>query len=227
MDQGDRMAVVDQKDRILIITGGFIQEAFLRELTQKETYSMIIAADHGLVMADKLNLPLDFIVGDFDSVPDEILLKYREALTPIITYPTEKDKTDTQIALELALTHGPSAIDLVGATGSRLDHTLANLHLLLLPLQHKVDAYLLDSHNRISLQQDNFTLTRTGQYGDYVSLLPFSEEVRGLSLIGFKYPLEEVTIKRGSSLGISNELVAEEGRVELQEGILIVFETKD
>lgn len=221
------MDIANQKGRILIITGGFIEEAFLRELTMQGAYSMIIAADHGLMMADRLNLPLDYIVGDFDSVPEDILRRYREALVPIKSYPTEKDMTDTQIALELALKYKPEAIDLVGATGSRLDHTLANLHLLMLPLQHKVDAFLLDRHNRISLKQESFTLSRVGQYGDYVSLLPFTGEVRGVSLIGFKYPLEKVIMNPGSSLGISNELIAEEGRVELQEGILIVFETKD
>lgn len=221
------MDITDRKDRILIITGGFIEEAFLRELLRKEAYSMIIAADHGLMMADRLHIPLDYILGDFDSVPEEILNKYREGSVPIKTYPTEKDKTDTQIAIELALKHAPVTIDLVGATGSRLDHTLANLHLLLLPMQLKVDAFLLDRYNRISLRQSSFHLTKAGQYGDYVSLLPFTGEVRGLTLTGFKYPLEQVTMTLGSSLGISNEIAAEEARVEFNEGILIVFETRD
>ncbi len=221
------MDITDRKDRILIITGGFIEEAFLRELLRKEAYSMIIAADHGLMMADRLHIPLDYILGDFDSVPEEILNKYREGSVPIKTYPTEKDKTDTQIAIELALKHAPVTIDLVGATGSRLDHTLANLHLLLLPMQLKVDAFLLDRYNRISLRHSSFYLTKAGQYGDYVSLLPFTGEVRGLTLTGFKYPLEQVTMTLGSSLGISNEIAAEEARVEFNEGILIVFETRD
>ncbi len=221
------MEITDRKDKILIITGGFIEEAFLRELLGKEAYSMIIAADHGLMISDKLSISLDYIVGDFDSVPSEILKKYRESSVPIKTFPTEKDKTDTQIAIELALMHAPGSIDLVGATGSRLDHTLANLHLLMLPMQLKVGAFLLDRHNRISLRQNSFTLTKAGQYGDFVSLLPFTGEVKGLTLTGFKYPLEHVTLTSGSSLGISNEIAQEEARVELQEGILILFETKD
>ena len=221
------MDSTDRKDRILIITGGFIEEEFLKELLEKEAYSMIIAADHGLMMSDRLHIPLDYIVGDFDSVPEEILNKYRKASVPMKTFPTEKDKTDTQIAIELALMHNPRAIDLVGATGSRLDHTLANLHLLMLPMQLKVETYLLDRHNKISLRRSGFTLLKAGQYGDFVSLLPFTGEVKGLTLTGFKYPLEQVTMTAGSSLGISNEIAEEEARVELQEGILIVFETRD
>ncbi len=221
------MEVKERKDRILIITGGFIEEGFLKELIYREAYSMIIAADHGLMMADKLHIPLDYILGDFDSVPEELLNKYKETSVPIESYPPEKDKTDTQLAIELALMHTPAAIDLVGATGSRLDHTLANLHLLLLPMQLKVEAYLLDRHNKISLRQNSFTLTKAGQFGAYVSLLPFTGEVKGLSLTGFKYPLDHVTLSSGSSLGISNEIVAEEARVELTEGILVVIESRD
>ncbi len=217
----------DRKDRILIITGGLIEEEFLKELVGKESYSLIIAADHGLIMADRLNIPLDYIVGDFDSVPEEILKKYREASVPIKTFPTEKDKTDTQIAIELALMHDPGAIDLVGAMGSRMDHTLGNLHLLMLPMQLKVEAFLLDRRNKISLRQSSFTISKAGQYGDFVSLLPFTGEVKGLTLSGFRYPLEHITMMPGNSLGISNEIQEEEARVELSEGILIVCETRD
>jgi thiamine pyrophosphokinase len=221
------MDLKEQKDSILIISGGFIEEAFLQDLIGRRAYSMIIAADHGLVMADKLHIPLDYIVGDFDSVPEELLKKYRDTSVEIKTFPPEKDKTDTQIAIELALMHAPSTIDLVGAMGSRLDHTLANLHLLMLPMQLNVEAHLLDQNNRISLRQSGFTLTKAGQYGDYVSLLPFAGEVKGLTLTGFKYPLNHVTLSPGSSLGISNEIKDEEARVELSEGILVVFESRD
>ncbi len=219
--------MTDKRDNILIITGGHIDEDFLQKQISRASYSMIIAADRGLLIADRLKLVPDYIVGDFDSVPEKVLDKYRAASAPIKTFPTEKDKTDTQIALELALMHSPGAIDLVGATGSRLDHTLANLHLLLLPLQLGINACILDENNRIYLKNKSFYLTKEAQHGDYVSLLPFTGEVKGLSLTGFKYPLDHVTMVSGSSLGISNELREEAARVEFTEGILAVFETKD
>jgi thiamine pyrophosphokinase len=221
------MAGTDHCNKILIITGGQVDEAFLKERVEQEAYSMIIAADHGLLAADRLKLTLDYIVGDFDSVPEQVLAGYRETSTPIKTFPTEKDKTDTQIAIELALMHNPSELHLIGATGSRLDHTLANLHLLLLPLQLKVDACILDKNNKIYLRQESFTLLKSRQYGDYISFLPFTGNVNGLTLIGFKYPLNHITLSAGSSLAISNEIAKEEAGVELTEGILVVFETRD
>lgn len=219
---------MDQRyNRILIITGGRIEEEFLIEWLRTNSYSMIIAADNGLTTADRLNIPLDFIVGDFDSVPSNILEKYQNKSTPIETFPTEKDKTDTQIAIELALMHNPTELDIIGATGSRLDHVLANIHLLLLPMQVGVKASILDTNNRIYLMQESFTVEREKQYGSYVSLLPFTEQVSGLTLKGFKYPLNHIVMPAGSSLGISNEIKEEEAKVEFSKGILLVIEARD
>lgn len=216
-----------KENRILIITGGRVDDTFLKEQIKKETYAKIIAADSGLAAADRLGLPLDFIVGDFDSVPEQILAKYREKSTPIETFPTEKDKTDTQIAVELALMHSPTVVDIIGGTGSRLDHTMANIHLLLLPMQLGIQAYLIDPGNRISLTNHSFTLRRTQLHGDYVSLLPFTEKVSGLTLKGFKYPLDHIVLEAGSSLGVSNEITADEAIIEFTDGILLVIEAKD
>ena len=219
--------MMEKDKKILIITGGRIEDSFLVDLVKKGQYSKIIAADHGLMAADRLGLTLDYIVGDFDSVSEVVLKKYHEISTPIQTFPTEKDKTDTQIAIELALMHNATAIDIVGATGSRLDHVLANIHLLLLPMQLNIKACILDTNNRIYLQNQSFTIHKERQYGDYVSLLPFTEKVSGLTLNGFKYPLNQITYNAGSSLGISNEIKDEAAKVEISEGILIVIESRD
>lgn len=217
----------ESANQVLILTGGRIEDEFLVDQLNRKQYSLIIAADHGLAVADRLGCNLDFIVGDFDSVPKDILDKYKKKSTPIQTFPTEKDKTDTQIALELALMHNPTSIDMIGATGTRLDHVLANLHLLLLPMQLNIPAFIVDEYNRIYLKDKSFTLSKSEQYGDYVSLLPFSEQVRGLTLEGFKYPLYKVTLISGNSLGISNEIIKEEALIEFSEGTLIVIEARD
>lgn len=213
--------------KVLIISGGKAEDALISDLVQKEHYSMVIAADSGLNSADRLNLKLDFIVGDFDSVEQSVLQKYKDLSTPIETFPTEKDKTDTQIAIELAIMHNPSVIDITAATGSRIDHMLANIHLLMLPMQLGINACIIDNNNKIYLKNESFVIKKEEQYGRYISLLPFTEKVRGLTLKGFKYPLDNVTLSKGSSLGISNELLDEEASVLITEGILLVMETKD
>lgn len=214
-------------EKILLITGGNIEEAFLEDLLMNEKYSLIIAADRGLLTADKLNIKPDYIIGDFDSVPPYLLSEYKTKDIPIETFPRMKDKTDTHIAFEMALKRNPSSIDLVGAIGSRMDHTIANIDLLLSALNQGVSARILDGYNNIYLKNNSFIIDKKNQHGDFISLLPFSYQVKGLRLYGFKYPLNGITLTHGSSLGISNELEAEEGRVEFEEGILAVFETKD
>jgi thiamine pyrophosphokinase len=219
--------MTEMNHKVLIITGGSIDEAFLKNCVENNKYTEIIAVDHGLMAADRLNLPLNHIVGDFDSVSEHILQKYKDSIVPIKTFPMEKDKTDTQIAIEMALSHKAASIHLIGATGSRLDHTLANLHLLLLPLEKQVPACILDTNNKIYLKRESFTLQRKKQHGTYVSFLPFHSDVYGLTLEGFKYPLDRIHLAAGESLCISNEIIEEEAIVSFTKGILAVFETKD
>jgi thiamine pyrophosphokinase len=215
------------ENRVLIITGGHTEEELIRSLMEREKFHMVIAADSGLTIADKLKLELDYIVGDFDSVSEEIITKYRTKSIPIDTFPREKDKTDTHIAIELALAHQASSIMIVGGTGTRMDHTMANIHLLLSPMQAGVSAALIDSNNKIYLKNKSFMLEKTRQFGDYVSLLPFTERVIGLTLKGFKYPLDHIVLEPGSSLGISNEISEDIAEVEISDGILLVIEARD
>ncbi|NLL72206.1 MAG: thiamine diphosphokinase [Clostridiales bacterium] len=212
---------------ILIITGGLVDEILLEALVSEEEYSRIIVADGGLLAADKLKLSIDHILGDFDSISPKLLSKYETGTTPIKRFPSKKDKTDTEIALDLALDYNPTRIDIVGATGSRMDHTMANIGLLGNAINHKIDIKIIDKNNRIYLRNHNFIIKKDMQYGDYISLIPYTNQVEGLSLRGFKYPLDSVILKAGSSLGISNEIIESEGIVEFNKGILMVFETKD
>jgi len=214
-------------NKILIITGGKIEDEFLSDLVSNENYTMIIAADHGLYAADRLNIKLDYILGDFDSVSPVLLDKFRKLKVPIQTFPIEKDKTDTQIAIELALLNHATSIDIIGATGSRMDHVLANIHLLMLPMQLNIQAALIDRNNKIYLKDKSFAIMKEEQFGDYVSLLPFGDTVTGLTLTGFKYPLNHITYMAGNSLGISNIIKEEKAVIELTGGTLVVIEAKD
>lgn len=218
---------MNNNTKVLIISGGNIDELSLRSWLDINQYSEIIAVDHGLIAGDRLNLPLDFIVGDFDSVPKEMVEKYQRNNVAIITFPTEKDKTDTELAIDLAIQKNAKSIDIVGATGSRLDHTLANMHLLTIPLKKGIEAYIIDANNKFYLKNETFAIQKNNQYGDYISFLPFHGDVKGLSLKGFKYPLDNVTLSAGESICISNELIYDTGEVCFTEGTLMVFESKD
>jgi len=217
----------------LIITGGTLTKEFLEDYMEKQVVSKVICVDGGLHVADAAGVPIDYLVGDFDTADASLVGRYRKEIaegkrkTILKEYNPVKDATDTQIAISLAIEEGAEEIVLLGATGSRLDHTLANIHLLLKPLSSGVKAYILDMNNKIYLIDKELELTKSEVYGPYLSLLPFGGDVKAVTLCGFKYDVTERDYLRGDSLGVSNELVEETGRITLESGVLAVFETKD
>ncbi len=216
--------------RCLILTGGKLELAFARSFLKKEKFDKIIAVDGGLKAAKELDLIPDYIVGDFDSVSDEIREEFQKY--PYIVWEQhkpEKNETDTELARNLALTLSCSEIVFLGATGGRIDHMIGNIHALKACMERGISACLVDAQNRIRLIDDSFCLSKTDQWGKYVSFAPYTEEVTGMTLTGFRYPLKDKTIRRGEEVGlcISNEIAEDTACVDLKEGVLLCIESRD
>ena len=139
----------------------------------------------------------------------------------------EKDDTDTEYAIREAIRRGAMEIVVIGATGTRIDDVLGNISLLGIGLEEQIKISLVDEHNRIRMINQPLTIRKAEQYGKYVSLIPFSEKVSGVTLRGLKYPLTDYTMGGFNSLGISNEIVSDEASISLSSGQLIVIESKD
>lgn len=142
-------------------------------------------------------------------------------------YNPEKDYTDTDIALQLAIKLKSSNITIIGALGKRMDHAISNIHILKYALEAKIPCQILDIHNRIYLVKDNLTIYKNNVYGKYISFIPLTTEVEGITLKGFRYPLENGSLSIGLSLGVSNEIIEDIATIELKKGILIVIESRD
>ena len=112
--------------KTLIVTGGSINVAWAKEWLDNQTFDYCIAADSGLEYADKLGLKVDFLLGDYDSVDKDVLDRYKSN-TEFEIYPKEKDYTDTHLAIMTALKKGATDIYILGATGTRMDHTITNI----------------------------------------------------------------------------------------------------
>ncbi|MCD8362040.1 MAG: thiamine diphosphokinase [Lachnospiraceae bacterium] len=214
--------------KTLIISGGRIDTDFaLRVL--KQPFDHIICADKGLAFCYEQGIRPTRIVGDFDSLKPGILEKYRNTDIEVREFNPVKDATDTQIAVELALELGSTDITLLGATGTRLDHVLGNIHTLYLPFEKGVPCRILDAYNRIRLISGSVTLKAEEQYGEFFSLIPFTEQVSGVTLRGVKYPLDayNFTVRGSASRGVSNEIKENEARITIGEGIMILIESKE
>lgn len=221
------------KKRFLIVTGGTLNEKFLTDFLEEHSFEKVICVDGALELLEKLKLPFDYLVGDFDSVETGVLegfLKRKEEeklAVEIHRFRAEKDNTDTDIAVNLAISEGAEEIVLLGATGSRLDHLLGNLQLLLKLLKAGIPAYIYDEYNKAYLIEKDTRFDKKKLYGPYISFLPFGGDVLGVTQKGFKYETREIDFYMGESLGISNELVAEEGSISFVQGRFLVIEAKD
>ena len=165
--------------RTIIITGGNINKEFLLKFLQENKYNKIISVDKGLEFLDEINIKPDYIIGDFDSVNHEILNKYKNL--PITYLKPEKDFTDTHMALKFAIEQGTKILTIIGGTGTRLDHSLANIHILKETLENNIQAEIIDENNKIVLLNKNAIIEKDENY-KYVSLIPLTTYVKRCDL---------------------------------------------
>lgn len=210
----------------LLICGGTLSAAFLKEVRSRYPEAVVYAVDGGLTVAEAAGVMPDYLVGDFDTAEDALVGRYEHRCVTLRHKP-EKDATDTELAVDEALDRGAETIILLGATGTRMDHTLANVHMLYRILQRGKQAWIMDENNRISLHDKPFTCKRAEMFGNYVSFLPFFGETTGVTLKGFKYPLSGKTLTAGISLGVSNEAKEDVMEVSFEKGYLLMIEARD
>lgn len=213
--------------RAVILSGGQLGDWVLAYLQAHGRHDdLIVAADRGALFAVQHGIRPHMSLGDFDSIDAtqfEIVQKGSEQVSACD--PVWKDLTDTEMAFEYALASGVQEMVILGATGTRLDHTIANIHLLTVAEQRGVPATLIDANNEIRLATRSLTITRSNY--KYVSLIPLTGQVTGITLHGFRYPLQDAVLNMGQTLGISNELVENTGTIELKSGKLLVIQSKD
>ena len=212
----------------VIISGGSLDPDFALAFLREEKPELLIGADRGICFLKEKGIHPTHIVGDFDSASGEALEYFKQfPEIPIRTFNPVKDFTDTAIAMELAMEEGADRIYILGGTGTRLDHVVANIKLLSHALERKKECILMDAHNRIRLIDQPLTIEKKKQYGKYVSLFAFGGQVKELTLRGFFYPLTEYDMEAENPLGVSNEITAENGEISFSSGKLLVMESKD
>ncbi len=177
----------------------------------------IIAADGGYNRLKNAGMTPDLLIGDFDSIgeiPENCQFE-------ISKHPKEKDFTDIELAFEFAFAKGCESICLAGATGSRLDHSIANIFLLRKLLKSSIEAKIIDEHHEIFLVEGRKSLYN--RKGSLLSLLPLDPIVSGICLRGFKYPLENATLEMGDTRGISNVSISDDCEISSESGILLAI----
>lgn len=208
---------------VVVCNGSIRDDERIRKYFQDA--GLIICADGGAVHLMRLGIRPHVLVGDFDSIPPEVYGQFEKDGVEIARFSTSKDMTDTEIAVDLAMDRGCKTVVLVGALGSRLDHSLSNIFHLKRMMDRGVSGIVVDEQNEIMLMDKHIRLVR--EEGLKVTLLPFSEAVSGVTTRGLQYPLFNATIPLGSSWGVSNEFSEDIAEVSISAGLLLVIKSKD
>ena len=188
---------------------------------------LVIAADGGALKAEAIGYPPHVVVGDADSLDPAQAERLRAAGAEVIVHPAAKDESDTELALNEALNRGVTRVVIVGAFGGRrLEHTLANVLLLASEGLRGRDLCLADGASTLRVMHDGERLDITGEAGDYVSLLPLTWHVSGVTTVGLRYALSAELLEQGPARGLSNELMNKDATIQIGQGRLAVVHTR-
>jgi len=182
---------------------------------------LLIAADGGARHLHALGRLPHLIVGDLDSVDPALVAQYAEAGVRIERHPTAKNQTDLELAIECALGAEVQEVLLVGATGGRIDHTLANV-LILAQRRWPVPLRIIDGGQSITLLRGPGEVAIEGIAGQTLSAIPLTARVTGITYEGLEYPLHNATLRLGSTRGVSNRLLSRRAIVRIRSGLLLL-----
>ena len=185
---------------------------------------LLICADGGLCHAAAHGWRPHLVIGDLDSAPAELVAEAAAQGVRIERHPCRKDETDTELALRAALAEGAGEVYLLGATGDRLDHSLASVLLLALPEAAQARVTIVVGRQRIFAIRGQGEIG--GRVGDLVSLLPLGGDAAGIWTTGLEYPLRGETLPFGTPRGISNVLTAPRATVRVERGLLVAVVTE-
>ena len=205
--------------RAFIFCGGDVFPESIEE--RVEQGDLVVAADSGYLNAQKLCAKIDLLIGDFDSIgriPDDV--------GEIFRVPAEKNATDTQLSVELAIERGADEIIIVGSTSGRFDHAASILAILEDLWKKRIPAVVVNGQNRVRYLCNSGVIILRSRY-KYFSLIALDEKVKGVSIEGAKYPLKNKEILRRDQFAVSNEIIKNCALITVKKGAVYVVESRD
>lgn len=211
---------------IYMAGGGPLKKSWLKSLDK--AHIQWIGVDRGTTALLNAGLHVTHAFGDFDSVSIQEFNEISSAVKEIHTAVPEKNETDMELALTWALKQN-QPVRILGATGGRLDHFMGNVQLLTSPqvMDHPYEVEIFDEQNRIRILKSGHWSVDIDETFPYLSFIPVTPEVNGLTLDGVKYPLNDHNLIFGSTLTVSNEFIEAIASISFRTGILMMIRSKD
>lgn len=203
----------------LLLLGGDAPPEWLAHRCASES-DIILCADGAANWAIPMGLRIDVLIGDMDSIDKRYL--HDLSNTDIQISPREKDETDGQLALDLAMARGADSIVMLGGIGGRTDHFFGNIQLLVRAENRGVRAEMRGAKEILRvLGAGGHTLS--GKF----SLVPLGGGVWIDDMRGVQYPLHQVPLALDTPLGISNAATSPDARLIIQSGLVIYVQIID
>lgn len=213
--------IIHGKTACLVLNGQLDDYNYIRDVVNYNKYELIIAVDGGANHLYKMGIMPNYILGDLDSIDEEIRKYYESSEVVFKKFPTKKDETDAELAVWLVEEEGLLGIDIYGALGGRIDHELANIQLLYYILERGMYPRIISENEEIYILK-NDEMNLKGNIGDIVSIIPIMGDARGITLANMEYSVEELDLKYSITRGISNVMEAEEAFINVRDGCMLV-----
>ncbi len=211
--------MINNSKKCIVFTGGVINNYNALNINANDK-DYIICADSGYYHAKKLNVHVNVLIGDFDSlerIPDDV--------DEIIRYPKEKDDTDTMLAIKYALEKGYSCFEIYGAMGNRFDHAYANIQSLDYIVEHNACGKIITETEELFIIK-NSTAKIEKKENYMLSVFSYTNIAKGVSEKGVKYPLDNVVVTQNFPIGISNEITENFAEITVKDGKLLIIHLK-
>ncbi|MBQ3052883.1 MAG: thiamine diphosphokinase [Clostridia bacterium] len=186
------------------------------EKFQPNSNDLIIAADGGMNILNKLKVSPCILLGDFDSLSEKICFDGE-----IVRYPAKKDDTDTMLAIKTGLERGYKKFVLYGCTGGRLDHTIANIQALNYIAENNALGYLCgDDFTVTVIKEGKIEFDPKAKGNISVFSLSNTSEV---TIEGLLYNIKDTKISNSNPLGVSNEFIGQKSQITVNRGTVIIY----
>lgn len=212
------------KSACLVLNGEVNSYEIFSKSIKNNKYDFIVAVDGGANHLYNVEILPDVIVGDLDSISDEVKDFFFRRGVEFKKYPSKKNETDSELAIISAVDNGCKKIDLLASLGGRIDHQLANVNLLHYIHKRGCKARILNDYEEMYIVE-NEDIYINGNKDDNISIIPAIGDAIGVTLENLEYPLHNFDLEFASPRGISNVMLSDCCKVSVRKGCLIVVKT--
>jgi thiamine pyrophosphokinase len=208
--------------RVFIIANGQADFPFSLSSLISEN-DVLICADGGSNHATELQVEPNIVIGDMDSIAPATLARYEQNGVDIRKFPKDKNASDLELCLEVAVGFNPTEITCLCVLGNREDHSLTNTLLLARYASRNNKVTILGSNFQAQFITKQHSREFTGTPGDIISLMPMTATVSGVTITGVKWPLTNANLSWGSSHTVSNEFAESHVSISITDGLVLAM----